>query len=185
MSGTSAAERPNILVRIRRLAVVGQACAGGGIALLGAATLWYCADLARFRLLVDALLPPMPMTIGFEAWLGGALTVGLVYGLFVWIMLEVANLFRLFGQGDLFGPRIERGLLRLSGALIAGVLGSVIGRVVLGLIVSWNNPPHQRQLPISVSSSDLIALLAAILFLLFARIVTEARRAIDENQSFV
>lgn len=172
-------------IRIRRLALVGQACAWGSVAALGSAVIWYCVDLHRFGRLADELLPAMPVTIGPWAWPLGALTVGLMFGLFVWIMLEVANLFRLFGHGDLFGRRVERGLHRLSGAMIAGAFGGVAGRTLLGLILSWNNAPHQRQLSINVSSSDLMALLAAGMFLLFARIVAEARRAVEENQGFV
>lgn len=183
MSGPSTAESSQ--TRICRLALAGRVCAWGGIAMLGGLVIWYCADLARFRSLADDLLPATPVTMGHWTWALGALTIGAMYGLFVWIMLEVANLFRLFGHGDLFGPRVERNLHRLSYAMIAGACGSVAGRTILGLVLSWNNAPHQRHLSISVSSSDLVALLAAVMFLLFARIVAEARRAVEENKGFV
>jgi hypothetical protein len=185
LSDPPLAAPPYARSRVRRLALAGQVCAWGSIAALGGAVIWYCVDLDRFAGLAHELLPAVPVTIGPWAWPLGALMVGLMFGLFAWIMLEVANLFRLFGRGDLFGSRVERGLHRLSCAMIAGALGGVAGRTLLGLILSWNNAPHHRQLSINISSSDLLALLAAVMFLLFARIVAEARRAVEENQGFV
>jgi hypothetical protein len=172
-------------IRIRSLALAGQAFSWGSIVAFGAAVIWSCVDLGRFSKLIGAMLPNIPVTVDARMWLLSALTIGVMFCLFAWVIAEVANLFRLFGRGDFFGRGVEKGLHRLSYSLMTGALGSVFGRMLLGFILTSNNPQQERQLSISVSSSDLVALLASILFLLFARIVAEARMAVDENQSFV
>ena len=56
---------------------------------------------------------------------------------------------------------------------------------MLGVIVTWANGPHHRQLVLAVSSEDVTALLAAVLFSLLARIVAEGRRIDEENRGFI
>ncbi len=171
--------------RLRRLAVAGLILCGLGAVLPAAWLIWSCTDIARFHMVVHQQLPDMAFVITSTAWGLGAVICACLYGLYAWVLWQAAALFRLVRQGERFGPAMEIGLQRLALAALVGAIGGVLSKPLLGVIVTWANGPHHRQLVLAVSSEDVTALLAAVLFSLLARIVAEGRRIDEENRGFI
>lgn len=185
MPSSSRAPRLDGDARLGRLALAGEVLAWSGMALIGISLAWYCADQSRFTVLARRMLPDIPMTITLNAWANGTMIFTLIYGMLALTLIKAARLFALLRHGERFGPKVERTLERLARAVFATALTGIVGKTALGLVLSWANPAHQRQLVLSLSSTDVLALLAAILFLLFALIIAEGRRIDDENRGFI
>lgn len=171
--------------RLQRLALAGEVLAGASALLMGAYVGFACVDADRFADLTQRMLPHAAVKMTSAQWTGSVAVVAGLNGLFVLVVWRAAALFRLLRQGERFGPAIECALTRLARAALAGAIGSVLGKAVLGLILTWGNPAGHRMLAFAISSDDVVGLLAAILFVLFARIVAEGRRIDEENRGFV
>lgn len=171
--------------RRRRLAIIGEVVAAVSAVVTAAYLGWACATPVRFARLAHDMVPGLTATFTTGEWLAGAITILLLYALFAWIAWEAAALFRLLRGTEHFGAAIERQLRRLACAVLTGALAGVPGKVALSLALSWTNPPHHRLVVVDVSTSDIGALLMAILLMLFVRIVAEGRRIDEDNQGFV
>jgi hypothetical protein len=68
--------------------------------------------------------------------------------------------------------------------LAQAILGP-ISSTALMLAFTLNNPPGSRQLVISLSAHDYLALIVGGVLLAVAWVMVEATRIVDENASFV
>jgi hypothetical protein len=168
-----------------RLARFGRGLALTGIVAGFGVLAYFCSSQVRFASVVPLIIPPVPVTIDRWAWATGALLLVLSYVIFAWAMMQISGLLLAISQGDMLGPRVERALQRLSYAAGISVIGSIVGRTLFGLAVSFANPTGQQQLLVQFSSNDLLMGLAAIFLFLFARIIGEVRRVDQENRGFV
>jgi hypothetical protein len=171
--------------RLRRLTRFAEALACFGMAAATAFVLFAWSDVSRIRAMVARKIfcGEIPITVDGRAWiLSGMIALGAL-GVFIWAMWEIRELFRTLGNGDFFAESVAPRLKRL-GYL---ALGSILVRLALSIVFTIGNPPGpgQRMVSIAISGADYVAVLAAIIFILFANVMREARRLEDENRSFV
>lgn len=170
---------------IKRLAHAGIWLCGALLLLGAGALLWQLGDRQRFAEWSARLMPGMPTTITTTSWAAGAATVTLVYLIACWALAETIALFRAFAAGDRFGAMIERRLYRLGWAVMVLAIGTVIGRTILALSITWLNPPGQRQLLLQFHGADAAGLIIGVLLLLLAKLMLLAKLADEERRGFV
>jgi hypothetical protein len=126
-----------------------------------------------------------PITLDERArWLGAAASL-VPFGIGLYALWQLWRLFGHYGRGAALTEAAQQPLKRFAWAVLAGALAAPVFRTVLGLILTWSNPPGQRMLSIGLSSNDfLLALLGAVL-LAIVTVMAEAVRLAAENREFV
>ena len=103
-----------------------------------------------------------------------------IYGLF-----HLGHLFRLFGQGEIFGSENVHELLIVTRSLFAyGIANPIIG-AVLSVIVTMNNPPGEKQIAFGIGSDDLTIFFIATVFLIIGWVMAEGHKISEENAQIV
>jgi hypothetical protein len=113
----------------------------------------------------------------------GVVAASVALGLYA--LLQVWHLFGAYGRGVVFGPEASGRLRRLAWALMAAALVRPLTKTVVVLLLTWHNPPGQRQLVISLSWEDYLSLLFGGLLFAMSWAMVEARRLEQENAGFV
>lgn len=126
----------------------------------------------------DASLPaPAQLRLLGLTYLGLVFALGMAWQLWC--------LFGEYGQGRLFSDRAVQSLRRLGAWLLADWVAGPLIHAAASVARTWDNPPGQRMLTLSVGSTDYQQLLFALLVLALARVMQEAARAAAENEGFV
>ena len=108
---------------------------------------------------------------------------GMLLALFA--MLHVWRLFGAYGRGQVFGPIAVRHIRFIAWTVIASSLWHMLSRTLGILLLTWHNPPGQRQLNLGVSWEDYLGILFGGLLLAMAWAMTEAARIEQDNAGFV
>jgi len=98
---------------------------------------------------------------------------------------QVRALFLNFVDGHVFTLASARLLRDFAGSVLAQAILGPISSTALMLAFTLNNPPSSRQLVISLSVHDYLALIVGGVLLAVAWVMVEATRIADENASFV
>lgn len=182
----SAAGRSS-LARLRRVSIVARILcyAAAMLMLFGMVWLWGNPEhLSAYARGTIGLNPPVGASSGRGYW--AALAIGLVpAGLFVAAMLRLAGLFARFGRGQVLEEENAERLTRIGWLLTALGMATPLARTLQGLALTFDNPPGQRQLAISIDPGTFGALAAGAALVAFGLVLREAVRLSDENQSFV
>lgn len=126
-----------------------------------------------------------PVTLTGRA-LGALAVLGLVNaGIAGTALLSVWRLFGLLSRGQVFARGVGVALRRAGGATLAGAVSTVVSRTAAALILTFDNPPGQKILLISVGSSEALLLLAAALLYAMGHVLALAADIERENRSFV
>lgn len=169
-----------LVILVRGLAVV------GALALvLVPPVFWATPAWLRQAGAAAAGLDSSQVTIDAQAqWLGllGSLP-GVALGL--WTVWQLWCLFGEFGAGRIFGLAAQRRLAALARGLLAMALWGPLQRTVIGLALTWGNPPGQRMLVLGIGMEDYLALVSGAVLLATATVMAEAARLADENAGFV
>jgi len=175
--------------RLRRIRRVSAAMAWvvslGAVALL-ALFLWVWSDpmvlpgvlAAATGVAVELPLSPLAYWGSFAAaWL--PLTPALAA---LWL---ARRLFRGYAEGEIFTLAAARRLGGIGRLLLLTAGAGVLARTLCVLALTWQNPPGQRQLAVSLSSNDFGLLVLGLLLTVVGWILAEAARLNDENRLFV
>jgi len=165
---------------LSRIALFGQIISWGGVVL----TIGWVAVAIAMPDVRTSWLAGMGLQLGGNALLGVlvAAVPALLFGLCLW------QSGRLFGalRGNLpFSRRATDALLGLGWMAVATALTGVLSRTALAYMVSLESADGRRVLALSLSSSDVGALLVGILALAFALVMAEAQRLDDDARSIV
>jgi hypothetical protein len=115
-----------------------------------------------------------------------ALAVELIAAaLMVWTLVELYRLFLLYAAGEVFSTAALRSLNRVAALMFWYVLVSFVTQAPVSYILSLYRPPGHREISLGFTSHDINLLFVAGVVLVIARVMGEARRVADENESFV
>lgn len=166
--------------RLGRIALFGQIIGWGGFALtIG----WVAAALALPEVRTG-WLAGMGLNLGDNALLG-TLVAALPAVLFGLCLLQAGRLFGALRGETLFSRRATETLLSLGWLAVATAITGILSRTALSYIVSLGSADGKRTLALSLSSSDIGALLVGLLALAFALVMAEAKRLDDDARSIV
>jgi len=115
-----------------------------------------------------------------------ALAVDLIpSALMIWALLELHRLFLLYAGGEIFTTAPLARLNRVAALMFWYVLVSFVAEAPVSVLLSWARTTGHRELSLSLTSHDISFLFMAGVVLVIARVMAEARRVADENESFV
>jgi hypothetical protein len=162
------------------------------LVVLGAAVLavvppwvWSSPEWVRLHAQRNLGLEALPQSLGpGTLWLHALVGLpALATGFF--LLWQLWRLFGEYGQGRVLGRAAVQHLRRFaSGVLALGVLGPLTETLSV-LVLTWHNPPGQRQLVINLSSDDYLHVLLGAVLLAIALVMAEAVRVAEENAEFV
>jgi hypothetical protein len=114
-----------------------------------------------------------------------ALVSGLPLALLMLGLWEARQCFARFARGDFFNTDAVSRLRRFAARTFAsGVLATLIGPV-LSVVLTFNNPTHQRHLALGISSDQVLLFLFSSMVWLMAAVIGQAKALADENAAFV
>lgn len=126
----------------------------------------------------SAVLHQLSMLEKFSAF--AASTVPLLIELFIYYSL--IQLFRLYEQGKIFAQENVMILRRIGLVLVARQLLNPIYEAIMGLILTWHNPPGHRFAAVTFDQTNFAMLLTALLVLLISWIMMEGCKLREEQQ---
>ncbi|MCG8509412.1 MAG: DUF2975 domain-containing protein [Rhodospirillales bacterium] len=106
-------------------------------------------------------------------------------GLAVFAMWQLRSLFALYCRGQIFSIENSRHLRRFALAVLGMTLVGPLSETLTILAVTFGNPPGQRLLSISISSSQLVTLLVGAVFLVIAWVMEEGRELAEDQATIV
>ncbi len=175
--------------RLRRIRRVSRFMAWlvtlGALLLLGL-FLWFWSDpelLHHASEEMTGFAPPGPLTP--LAYWGSFLASWLPMGLALGALWLTRSLFLGYARGEIFTSAAARRLGGIGLLLLLAVGGGVLAHTLTVLALTWENPPGQRQLAVSLSSHDFGLTVLGLLLMVIGWILAEAARIADENRQFV
>ena len=106
-------------------------------------------------------------------------------GVLLFGLWQVRALFLKFADGQVFTLASARLLRNFAGSVLAQAILGPLSSTALMLAFTLSNPPGNRQLVITLSSHDYLALIVGGVLLAVSWVMVEATRLADENASFV
>jgi hypothetical protein len=105
--------------------------------------------------------------------------------LFIVALWSARQFFNCYVSGELFPARASANLTRIGKLFLAlAILGPVI-RTLAVLVITWTNPPGQKQLVLSFSTSDGLLIILSGLLLMVGHILAEANRLSEDNRQII
>jgi hypothetical protein len=103
----------------------------------------------------------------------------------VWGLLTLRQLFEAFAARDVFSQETSNTLRALSLALFAFVVAAFAAEAPISYFLMRADPHRSFTFALSIGLEDLVALFAAAVAAVIARVMSEATRIADENAKFV
>ena len=106
-------------------------------------------------------------------------------GIIMYALVQLIKLFKLYEAGIIFKTSNVVCYQKLGYTLFLWSLGSVVYSGLISVILSFNNPPGQRVLQLSVGSFDLVAIICGIIVLMISWVMKEGQKIAEENSHTV
>lgn len=103
----------------------------------------------------------------------------------IWGLFQLRALFRCYADGEVFSKAASGSLYRFALALLLHAFAGFLGRTLIPLALTMQNPPGQRKLVIAISSDDVSTVFVAVTFMVIAWVMAEAAAMAEENKTFV
>jgi|GEM_PF-1267945 len=117
--------------------------------------------------------------------LGLALLTAAAFLLLALAVRNVRQLFNRFQRLEFFSPRTLDNVVSFGVWLIAFAVADLISDPLRSILLTYDNPPGQRVLSITLEGKEVFLLVLGALMLLFGWILREAAQIADENRQFV
>lgn len=98
------------------------------------------------------------------------------------ILFSLIRLFKLYEQGVFFSMNNVRYFRNIGYALIATQIVDPLYQGLMGLILTWRNPPGHRFFSISLDQANIGVLLVALMVILISWIMLEGCKINEEQQ---
>jgi hypothetical protein len=188
LNAAAAAASPR--VRLQRMSLWVRALIASGAIVIVVATgyVWLGDDgliEQRMREMAGAPLPQegVLLPVAVKAMLFLLSAPSSMLGLFM--LWQTWQLFGAYGRGQVFGEPAIAPVRRLAWALVAAAVLRPLSNTLSVLLLTWHNPPGQRQLVFGVSWEDYLSVLFGVLLIAMAWAMTEASRIEQDNAGFV
>ncbi len=103
----------------------------------------------------------------------------------MWALWSLSRLFFLYARGRVFSRDALSALNHVAVALFASVIVGFVMHAPISLALTWYRGADHRSIALSFGSQDVATLFMAGAVLVIAKVMAEARRVADENESFV
>lgn len=103
----------------------------------------------------------------------------------LYVLAQLWRLFARYRRGDALSVGTARVFRAFAWGVVAMAVLQVVGAALMSVAVSWDNPPGQRILRVSIEWKDYLLLLLSAVLVAVARVMVRAADAEAENRSFV
>ncbi|MDE2011920.1 MAG: DUF2975 domain-containing protein [Alphaproteobacteria bacterium] len=128
---------------------------------------------------------PITAAIPFAYRLAALVVEMIPTALMAWALIELYRLFQHYAKGEVFSVAALGNLNRVAALMFWQVLVSILCQPPISYILSFYRGAGHREISLGLGSNDLSFLFMAGVVLVIARVMAEARRMADENESFV
>jgi hypothetical protein len=173
--------------RLRRFSGIMAMLTSLGMLLIAAAMIavFFIPDWTRNLLLARLGQAGQGLSLSTEHLIAAAAITAVPVGVLLFGLWQVRTLFLNFADGHVFTLASARLLRNFAGSVLAQAILGPVSSTALMLAFTLNNPPGTRQLVITLSSQDYLALIVGGVLLAVSWVMVEATRIADENASFV
>ncbi|WKA25551.1 DUF2975 domain-containing protein [Bradyrhizobium roseum] len=180
----TAFERPD---RLRRFSKAMAMLTTLGMLLIAAAMIavFFIPDWTRNLLLARLGQAGQGLSLSTGHLTAAAAITAVPVGVLLFGLWQVRALFLKFADGQVFTLASARLLRHFAGSVLAQAILGPVSSTALMLAFTLNNPSGTRQLVITLSSHDYLALIVGGVLLAVSSVMVEATRIADENASFV
>jgi len=124
------------------------------------------------------ILSPLTMNIKIAACLLDV--VPLFIELFV--LYSLIKLFKLYERNEIFSLAHVQYIRRIGYALLIGQMINLFYQALMGIILTWHNPPHHHVMQISLDQTNISILLTSFLVILISWVMAEGYQLREEQQ---
>jgi hypothetical protein len=100
----------------------------------------------------------------------------------LYIIYSLIKLFKLYEIGEIFSINHVRYIKNIGYALVIGQLINPLYEGIMGVILTWHNPPGHRFAAITFDQTNMGVLFIALMMILISWIMTEGCKLRDEQQ---
>lgn len=173
--------------RLRRFSKAMAMLTSFGMLLIAAAMIavFLIPDWTRNLLLARLGQAGQGLSLSTGHLIAAAAITAVPVGVLLFGLWQVRALFLKFADGQVFTLASARLLRHFAGSVLAQAILGPVSSTALMLAFTLNNPPGTRQVVITLSSQDYLALIVGGVLLAVSWVMVEATRIADENASFV
>lgn len=111
-----------------------------------------------------------------------AIVVSLVYALIIIYALNcLIKLFNNYQKGEIFTLENAGFYKKLGYSIFCWTVGGMIYHAIMTGVISFNNPPGERIIALSITGVDILSLLIGLLVVIISWVMQEGYRIADEN----
>lgn len=152
--------------------------------LLGYAYVWTNTKLA-YRVVSQDSFPDLPDTLNFHQNLMLFVVGAIPTLLFALVLFKAKKFFDLYRSGLLFPTESAVKLKSIGKFCLVLAIANPVIRTIALLIMTWLNPPGQKILILSLSSTDGFLLVLSGLLFMIGYILSEANRIAEDNEHII
>lgn len=124
---------------------------------------------------------PLTITTRILAFLASMLPCGIL----MYALRQLINLFRHYENQEIFTLSTATYCQKLGYVFFYWVAGSFIYSGLISVILSFNNPPGERVLSLTLNGIDLLSILCGFVVLIISWVMKEAHKIADEHMHTV
>lgn len=158
---------------------------GGALALIALAWVWLTPSWVEAYVVPQLHLQAVPVALDLSTRLLAFAASMVPMAMLLHLLHQAYALFDAFRIGNVFGANAPHRLLRIGWCILALALLRPVTATLLGLILTWGNPPGQRILALSFSIDDYMIAVLGGLVLAIGHVMTEAARIADDNRQII
>lgn len=115
-----------------------------------------------------------------------SIVVSIVYSsILLFALKSLTQLFKNYQRGDIFTLKNAQLYQKLGYSVFYWVFGGIVYQAIMTVVLSFNNPPGQRILAITMTGVDILSLLIGFFVIMISWIMQEAYRITDENNNTI
>lgn len=157
------------------------------LVVLPLALAYYWTMAGEAELAAHARLSPQAVQGPITGWqrTASGVVMAIPLGLLLAGVWQARRCFAMFARGQVFTRQATVLLGRFAGWVAWAALASMLAGGVGSVLLTWHNPPGQRQLALGISSDHVFTLFFAGTVWLLAAVIAQGRSLAEENEGFV
>ncbi|MFA5902142.1 MAG: DUF2975 domain-containing protein [Hyphomicrobium sp.] len=158
---------------------------GGALAEIALAWVWLTPSWVEAYVVPHLALRGVPVAFDLTTRLMAFAASMIPMAVLLYLLHQAYALFDAFRIGNVFTTEAPIRLRRIGSCIVALAILRPLTATLLGLILTWSNPPGQRILALSLGIDDYMIAALGGLVLAIGHVMAEAARIADDNRQIV
>lgn len=100
----------------------------------------------------------------------------------MYIVYLLIKLFKMYERSEIFSINNVRTISNIGYAMLLGQIIDPIYQALMGLVLTWHNPPGQRLMAVTLDQTNVGIVITALLVILISWIMAEGQHLREEQQ---